>query len=138
MNIDLGSWIGQVGVGGIFVVLVLRMVFDFLEKREKKKNNGNTSDLGATGKKVHILLQKVEKIEKQTQDLYDWHNKEDEEGVKIWYVRRSLEEAITRLSTAIETQTKVLTEMSREQRSTNERLARLSQDLPRLRENSKV
>lgn len=135
MNIDLGSWVGQIGVGGIFVVLVLQLVFKFLEKWRHK--DGDTKDIIPSGKKAAVLLQKVEKIERQTQELHDWHNKEDEEGVKIWYVRRSLEDAISRLSTAIETQTQVLTDMSREQRSTNERLARLSQDLPRHRDTSR-
>jgi len=44
----------------------------------------------------------------QMKDLHDWHNKEDEDGVKIWYVRRSLEEAIARLSENIAMQTRIL------------------------------
>ncbi|PCJ26706.1 MAG: hypothetical protein COA94_04735 [Rickettsiales bacterium] len=30
----------------------------------------------------------------RVKDLWDWHNINDEEGVKIWYVRKSLEDAV--------------------------------------------
>lgn len=35
-------------------------------------------------------------------DLHVWHAKEDEEGVKVWYVRKSLEDAVQRLADAID------------------------------------
>lgn len=31
-------------------------------------------------------------------DLHVWHAKEDDEGVKVWYVRKSLEDAVVRLA----------------------------------------
>lgn len=37
-----------------------------------------------------------------TEELHGWHNKEDEDGVKVWYVRRSLEKAIVQLGAAVE------------------------------------
>ena len=46
-------------------------------------------------------------IEKKIDDLHKWHDVQDSEGVKIWYVRRSLEDAITKLAENIDTQTKV-------------------------------
>ena len=45
---------------------------------------------------------------RQTDDLWKWHNKEDDEGVKIWYVRRSLEDAIKDLATTIATLASIL------------------------------
>lgn len=50
---------------------------------------------------------------KQVQDLYDWHSKTDDDGVKVWYVRRSLEKAIDKLGDNLELQTKLLSEMHR-------------------------
>lgn len=52
---------------------------------------------------------------RQVQDLWTWHNKEDDEGVKIWYVRKSLEEAITKLAENTAKQTEILQEIHREQ-----------------------
>lgn len=88
----------QLGVGGIFCVMVLRLVFDFLNKRKNGKNG--------------VCL--TSELVKQIQDLWDWHAKTDEEGVKVWYVRRSLEKAITRLAENTDTQTKVLSELVHE------------------------
>ena len=85
----------QLGVGGIFCVLVLRLVFDFLGKKRLSKNGDCLTPA----------------IIQQVKDLWDWHNKTDEEGVKVWYVSRSLEKAIERLAESTETQTKVLTEL---------------------------
>jgi len=41
-------------------------------------------------------------------DLHDWHNKEDEDGRKIWYVKQSLEEGISDLNTNVKENTLVL------------------------------
>lgn len=46
-------------------------------------------------------------IVKQTNELHEWHNVKDEDGVPVWYVRRSLEKAIEKLSTTIDEQTRV-------------------------------
>lgn len=56
---------------------------------------------------IKVLL----KLSRQTQDLHTWHDKEDEDGVKVWYVRHSLELAIINLSKNIEKQTLILTRM---------------------------
>lgn len=50
-------------------------------------------------------------VAKQIQDLHEWHNKTDDDGVKVWYVRRSLEKAIDKLGDNLELQTKLLSEM---------------------------
>ena len=62
-------------------------------------------------------IRKRDKIEKmcdmlgvmkhQTADLHEWHAVKDTEGVPVWYVRRSLEEAIKELSDNIGRQTDI-------------------------------
>lgn len=59
---------------------------------------------------------------RQVNDLWVWHNKEDDDGVKVWYVRRSLENAIEKLAEAIDTQSNVLVEIHREQIETRRAL----------------
>jgi len=91
----------QLGVGGIFAILVLKEVFGFLGKYKGGNHKANIERrIGG----VHERMWKVDK-------LYDWHNAQDEEGVPIWYVRKSLEQAIKNLSSSID----VLHESIREQ-----------------------
>lgn len=40
-------------------------------------------------------------VKSQVKDLHDWHAKEDEDGVKVWYVRKSLVDAIENLGNAV-------------------------------------
>jgi len=75
----------DVGLGEFaFVLLILKIVFDFVAGMRKKSTVpvpvGNTAEW-------NDLL-------RQTKDLWDWHNVGDEEGVKIWYVRKSIEESL--------------------------------------------
>ena len=48
------------------------------------------------GKKTDNKLHDV--IANQLNDLHQWHNVKDEEGMPVWYVRRSLGDAIQSLS----------------------------------------
>lgn len=57
--------------------------------------------------RINQRLKKIDNIERMTKELYKWHDVADEEGVKIWYVRRSLEEAIGKLSENIAKQTEI-------------------------------
>jgi peptidoglycan hydrolase CwlO-like protein len=51
--------------------------------------------------KAEALDDKVSDVEKKIQDLWDWHNVKDSEGVPRWYVRKSLEESINKLEASI-------------------------------------
>jgi len=57
---------------------------------------------------IKEIRRNVEELHDAVKDLYQWHNKEDDEGVKIWYVRKSLEDNIKRLPTTLEKQKEVL------------------------------
>ena len=46
-------------------------------------------------KKDELMIRKV-------QDLHEWHDKEDELGVKVWYTKKNVEDAITRLTAMVE------------------------------------
>lgn len=50
----------------------------------------------------------LHRITRQIDDLHRWHAVEDSEGVKIWYVRRSLVDAINKLATSVDQETKLL------------------------------
>lgn len=84
----------QVGAGGMFALFVLREVFSFLKERMRTQNN---SQLDLIAREVH--------------EMYEWHAVTDEDGVKVWYVRRSLENALEKLSHTLDAQTQLLREM---------------------------
>ena len=52
-------------------------------------------------------------IKDKVDDLYEWHNKTDADGVPLWYVRRSLEQSIKDLGEKIYLQIEVQTEILR-------------------------
>ncbi len=84
----------QIGAGGLFALLILREVFGFLKEKVRAQNN-TAFDI----------------LAKQIQELHDWHAVTDEDGVKIWYLRRSLENAIEKLTNNLDIQTQLLREL---------------------------
>lgn len=149
MEVDLGSWIGQVGVGGIFLILVLKMVLEFVEKYRAKHDpesavGRTTGEHQILEKKLMVIMGKLDQVEKQIDDLWVWHNKEDGDGRKIWYFSSSLTAALEKLAASLDKQTQVLTEVAREQRQVIEgqkqmidKMSKLTGDLPRMRESSR-
>ena len=76
--------ITQLGAGGVFAVILIREFFTM--RRESR----------------------LDKISKEVEDLHEWHDSRDEDGVFKWYVRASLERSIDRLAENIDEQTKLL------------------------------
>lgn len=73
------SAVTQLGIGGIFAILVIREVLGFLKGRKEVACYTNED-------------------RKMLADLHDWHNRKDDDGVYVWYVRRSLEDAINSMA----------------------------------------
>jgi hypothetical protein len=94
----------QLGAAGAFGIFVILLVREFPKLIAALRNSRRNEVVSFTVEDRRLL-----------RDLHDWHDKEDAEGVKVWYVRRSLEEAITKLSENIEKQTEILTEIHRQQ-----------------------
>ena len=107
----------QVGVSGIFVVILLRLIFDFLKdwrrSREDKAINGST-DIKRVLSIVKNLHEWDQKAMPLLKELHTWHDVVDNDGVKIWYVRWSLETAISKLADNLLEQTKILQQMTNE------------------------
>jgi hypothetical protein len=106
----------ELGVGLIAAILVIREVLGFLDK--KKFHNGDSLEHGAVmNEHLNDVRYAVLKVKDKVDDLHDWHNKTDEDGVFNWYVRRSLEDVIKDLGVKIEmqigVQTKILQHMQK-------------------------
>lgn len=84
----------QLGIGGFAVIAVLQTVQIFIPFVSKNGRNGTV------------------KMQQQIRDLHIWHDKEDSQGVKTWYVPRSLEAAIVKLTDSIDRQTKMIEDVA--------------------------
>ena len=73
------SELTQIGMAGALAILIVREVLDFVRRRQSHDPDWRV-------------------LERQIAELHEWHAKEDTDGVKVWYVRRSLEEAFHELS----------------------------------------
>ena len=80
-TLDLQS----ISVGAVAVYIVARDVVPYLIRRRNGKNG--TGREGSTHQMVR--------------DLHTWHDQRDEDGVPVWYVRKSLERSIDNLTVAI-------------------------------------
>ena len=94
----------DIGVSGILVVLVLREVFGFLRKR-------NGVSLAGVAETIGRIETDLATLKTENHELHVWHDVSDQEGGKIWYVRKGLQEAVVDLKGAIEAQTGVLRTM---------------------------
>ena len=125
------------------VALALRELFSWL----KEKNLQNTDNkiyqindnLKSISNRVEKIDLKVDSLGQMNKTMFDWHDKNDEDGVKIWYVRRSLEEALQENVRAInilaknsETQTRLLEDMVRQNKEISKDQMILSKLLERL------
>ena len=60
---------------------------------------------GKNGKNGSVL---TEEERTWVRELHEWHAKEDSDGVKIWYIRQSLANAIAAVATSVNAQTRAL------------------------------
>ena len=74
----------------------------------------------------------VRKIAKEIEELHKWHDREDEDGVKVWYIRKTLETAIETLADNISMQTKLLEKMHSEDTLNQKRLEFLENQMLRI------
>ena len=95
-----------------------------------------SADIKSLNGKVDRVETDLEKLKKESEDMYEWHNKSDGDGVKVWYVRQSLENALRDNAKAteaiarnIELQTRLLEEMISNQRNLSKEQAEMMKDI---------
>ena len=99
----------ELGVGLIAALMVIREVLNFLDKKRGGSDDGDA----VMSEHVSDVKGSVTAIKDKVDDLYEWHNKTDADGVPLWYVRRSLEQSIKDLGEKIYLQIEVQTEVLR-------------------------
>lgn len=65
----------------------------------------------ALGAGIIYLGTMLMSMKKQIDELHEWHAREDDDGVKLWYVRRSLEVSVEKLANNIAAQTTLLSKL---------------------------
>ncbi len=110
----------QLGVGGIFVILVLQQIFSFLKSKNGKlpivqlssQIENSLKCVSNQMNEYNSIKEDIKLSVKQTGDLWAMHMVKDKDGTPIWYMKSSLENVIDKLSLSINNQTLVLERMA--------------------------
>lgn len=111
----------------ILLVFAAREFFGWVSKKNLQQSEERAkmleNSIQAIAERTEKTEIKVDSVLQLTRTMYDWHDISDEDGVKVWYVRRSLEEALQENVRAInilaknsETQTRLLQELIEQQK----------------------
>jgi hypothetical protein len=95
---QLVPFVINVGVPILIALLMELRVAHIRSSIHQKKIFSNVEEVLADVSKIKGIEEKMTHVHNQTDDLWDWHNISGEDGVKLWYVRKSLEVAIRDLT----------------------------------------
>lgn len=129
-----------VGLLAALLLIVVREAFSFVANKNLQASDAR---FRRTSEQIdHILTDLKEQkttldhIAKKTNVMFEWHDKDDADGVKVWYVRQSLENilrdnaiAIAAVARNSELQTRLLEEMLESQRILVREQAQLMREL---------
>lgn len=88
---------------GLVLALVVFGVREFFGWLSKKSLQNTETRLKALESGLKSNGEKLEQMKNKLDTLYDWHDKSDQDGVKIWYIRKSLETALDKHAEAVAT-----------------------------------
>lgn len=126
------SWAPEIGAGGVLCYLILKLVFQFLEK----KNPPAVASPVICPMAKAFDADQFKTVAEQSKDLWDWHNKEDPAtGKKLWYSNSDshLVAVLERSAAASEAQILVLTKLTAQVEHMTKGVERMEQDLKGLR-----
>lgn len=129
-----------VGLLAALLLIVVREAFAFIANKNLQASD---SRFRRTSDQIENILTDLKEqkaaldhITKKTNIMFEWHDKNDQDGVKVWYVRQSLENilrdnaiAIAAVARNSELQTRLLEEMLESQRILVREQAQLMREL---------
>ena len=128
---------GSILIGFIAAALLIREVLSFvrpmLEKRAAAKRAKNGEEEPA--EEVHRCIPEdvdMREIYHWLKDLYAWHSVEDEDHVKVWYIRKSFYMMMEQLSKANDNIASALQELVATERQLCARLENVERATDRL------
>jgi hypothetical protein len=104
----------QIGVGGIFTILVLREVFGFLAKSKwwmRRNGNSNGRPLDASGTFIE-RRQPSEAYTRMLSQVDHLHTSQHADAIHLAHTREMLEKAVDRLAETVDSQSDALQNIS--------------------------
>lgn len=101
---------------------------DMLTQREDNKTPAD--QISSIYKDLKDIRKEISFINESIEDLYKWHDKEDDDGVKIWYVRKTLEDKIKKLVDILDKQRETLSSLTSIFESIKKEMSCLREKLP--------
>ena len=115
---------------GLVVALLLIIVREVMVWLGNKNLQSSDVKIKLIGEQIQSLVDdgkeqktRFDSLSKEVHTLYEWHDKDDQDGVKVWYIRQSLENvlrdnarAVAAIAKNSELQTRLLEEMLESQR----------------------
>lgn len=111
---------------GIFG-MATKSLFDWLKQRSLQDSDKRMKALEVGQAEIKKLILEHEHAHRESdsliEDLHDWHDRRDADGVPVWYVRKSLEdfikqnaEAVTSLAQSSAMQTQLMRDLAETQK----------------------
>ena len=101
--------ITQIGVGGIFCVLVLRSVFDFLSRKKNCVQPGMSALCQLHSEQAREVSNHLANIARQTNEMYRWHAP-DSNGEQIWK-NKHMGKMVAEMKKSVDNNTAVLSRL---------------------------
>jgi len=135
-TIDLSSIAAIIGLVLLGVLVFERIWTKLLpliqERREQKNGHGEETSAEAVVSVSRCVLTDADarQMVRYINDLHDWHDRFDDDGVRVWYIRRSFYDSMERHNEELQKLTAILTELTREQRDLKVEVRRLANGKP--------
>lgn len=121
------SELTAVGLLAALLLIVAREVFAFLSNKNLQSSEIKlkvlSEQIDQSVSETKELKNKVDGMARDVRIMYEWHDKDDQDGVKVWYIRQSLENVLRDNAAAVaaiaknsELQTRLLEEMLESQK----------------------
>ena len=94
----------DIGITIVCLLFIIKMMWEGVMKLKSGKNGGLLDSERNFRRDMYAM-------KAQTSDLHEWHNKEDGDGRKIWYVKASFEESIKHNSDCVKENTAELKQL---------------------------
>ena len=116
-----------VGLLAALLLIVAREVFAFFSNKNLQSSEIKlkvlSEQIDVSVSETKELKSKVDSMARELHTMYEWHDKDDQDGVKVWYIRQSLENVLRDNASAVaaiaknsELQTRLLEEMLESQK----------------------
>lgn len=110
--------LSEIGITAACLIYVIKLLLDYFKKDKGQNNDVARLAIQGVKEKLDEMANNDSTFRRdcyvgigQTKDLHEWHDKSDNDGRKIWYVKASLETSIVQSTEATRHNTDTLKEL---------------------------